>query len=33
MRLSVIPSLKYSVLGSALPFTKGNTAKRPRHQG
>ena len=26
MRLSVIPSLKYSVFGSPLPFTKGNTA-------
>lgn len=26
MRLSVMPSLKYSVLGSALPLVKGNTA-------
>jgi len=26
MRLSVIPSLKYSACGSALAFTKGRTA-------
>jgi hypothetical protein len=26
MRLSVIPSLKYSVFGSALTLTKGSTA-------
>jgi hypothetical protein len=26
MRLSVMPSLRYSMLGSPLPFTKGSTA-------
>src|SRR5215469_1626863 len=33
MRLSVVPSLRYSLFGSALPFTNGNTANRPRHHG